>query len=69
MTSLMENLERGRSLLQPGERVLLWAMNREITLDDESLDERVEDRVDVHQVAARAGKVLDGRADSGLLGP
>jgi hypothetical protein len=65
----MEHVEQAPALLQRSNRMSLWAMNRESSLDDEFLDELVEDLFDVKQVAAHDGKVLDGRADSGLLGP
>jgi hypothetical protein len=54
----LETIESARDFLERNGRVSLRALQREFRLDDESLDELVEELVDVQQVAALEGKVL-----------
>ena len=56
--SFLEDVEKARGILERSGRVSLRALQREFELDDETLDELVEELVDVQQVAAREGKVL-----------
>jgi len=56
--SFLETVEKARVALERNGRVSLRALQREFDLDDETLDELVEELVDVQQVAAREGKVL-----------
>jgi DNA-directed RNA polymerase subunit F len=56
--SFLDTVVRAKTYLHEHSRVSLRALQRECELDDEALDELVEELVDVHQVAAREGKVL-----------
>ena len=64
MGSFLERVDRARSLLAERGRVSLRALLREISLDDESLEDLAEELVDVQQVATRDGKVLVWRGDA-----
>ena len=56
--SFAENVQRARELLRRSGRVSVRLLRREFELDDQTLDELVEELVDVQQVAALEGEVL-----------
>ncbi len=56
--SFLETVEEARAFLERNGRVSLRALQREFDLDDGSLDELVEELVDVQQAAEREGGVL-----------
>ncbi len=56
--SFLDTIRRAKDFLQEQGRVSLRALEREFDLDAGSLDELVEELVDVQRVAAREGKVL-----------
>ena len=56
--SFIETIERARALLERNSRLSLRALQREFDLDDETLEELVDELVDVQQVAVRDGKVI-----------
>jgi class 3 adenylate cyclase/tetratricopeptide (TPR) repeat protein len=56
--SFLETVEKARAFLERNGRISLSALKREFELDHETLEELVEELVDVQQVAAREGKVL-----------
>jgi class 3 adenylate cyclase/tetratricopeptide (TPR) repeat protein len=57
--SFLEIVERARAFLERNKRVSLRALQLEFQLDDDQLEALIEELVDVQQLAARAGKVLD----------
>ncbi len=56
--SFLDTVRRAKTYLEEQGRVSVRALKREFELDDESLDELVEELVDVQQVAVREGQVL-----------
>ncbi len=56
--SFIETVRRAGDLLRQQGRISLRALKREFELDDDTLEDLVEELVDVQQVAAREGKVL-----------
>jgi hypothetical protein len=56
--SFLETVEKARAFLERNGRVSLRGLQREYELDNDTLEEIVEELVDVQQVAAREGKVL-----------
>ena len=61
MSSFLELVDRAQALLEARGRVSLRALGRELSLDDDSLEDLAEELVDVQQVATRDGKVLTWR--------
>ena len=61
--SFLEDIARARALLAENRRVSLRAIQREFGLDSETLDDFVEELVDVQQVADRDGSVLVFRSE------
>ncbi|MBI3781909.1 MAG: nuclear transport factor 2 family protein [Deltaproteobacteria bacterium] len=56
--SFLETIERARAFLERQQRVSLRALRREFGLDTETLDELIEELVDVQRVARREDNVL-----------
>ena len=56
--SFLETIERARAFLERQQRVSLRALRREFGLDTETLDELIEELVDVQRVARREENVL-----------
>ena len=56
--SFLETVERARAFLERNGRVSLRALQREFGLDDESLEELIEELVEIQRVAARDGRAL-----------
>jgi hypothetical protein len=56
--SFIETVRRAGDLLRQQGRISLRALKREFELDDDTLEDLVEELVDVQHVAAREGKVL-----------
>ncbi len=56
--SFLETVRRAKDYLQEESRVSLRALKREFELDDETLDELIEELVEIQQVAVRDGRAL-----------
>ena len=56
--SFLDDVARASALLATNGRVSLRGLRRQFDLDDDTLDELVEELVDVMQVARREGNVL-----------
>jgi class 3 adenylate cyclase len=56
--SFIETIERARVLLERNSRLSLRALQREFSLDEQTLAELVDELVDIQQVAVREGEVL-----------
>jgi class 3 adenylate cyclase/tetratricopeptide (TPR) repeat protein len=58
LSSFIELIDQAQSLLEKSGRVSLRVLQREYSLDDDSLEDLVEELVDVREVATRKGNVL-----------
>ncbi len=56
--SFLETVRRAKDYLQEESRVSLRALKREFELDDETLDELIEELVEIQQVAVRDERAL-----------
>ena len=54
----LETVEQARAFLERNGRVSLRGLAREFELDDETLEELVEELVDIQRVAEREGRAL-----------
>jgi hypothetical protein len=63
--SFIETVQRAGDLLRQQGRVSLRALKREFELDDATLEDLVEELVDIQQVATREGKALAWMGRSG----